>query len=80
MTKLNEKYLLATCNTVKQRMIENSIHSIEEIKTLNGETEKYHKYVFSDGSAIVECSAILDTEENFLEIQSYYFTDEQETS
>ena len=80
MAKLNEKYLKATSNTVKQTMIENSIHSIEETKTVNGQTEKYHKYVFSDGSAIVECGAILDTEENFLSIQSHYFTDEEETS
>ena len=80
MIKLNEKYLSGAYNTVKQLIIENAIHTVEETKTVNGCTEKYHKYVLADGSAIVECGSILDTEENFLAIQSHYFSDEKEIS
>jgi len=75
MTKINEKYLSNPYSKTGRALIQNATHTIEETFTINGEKLEYNKYVFADGSAVVECGAILDTEKDFLSMQSYYVRD-----
>lgn len=76
--KLNEKYLLNPYTETGRALIENATHTVEETQTINGEKLEYNKYVFADGSDVVECGSILDTEKEFLSIQSHYDRDCEE--
>lgn len=73
--KNNEQYLTSPYSKKSQYLIDNACHTVEEVVTVNGKKIQYNKYVFNDGTDVVECESILDTEKDFLAIQANYVSD-----